>query len=128
MADMKDETKGTEHHEAHGIGRYVTIWLILLAFTGLTVMTGRMDLGAGNIFVAMGIATTKAALVVLFFMHLWDSGGVNRLVFVVSVVFVGVLIAGVFGDLLTRLPVTLPNGGPITNVPAQPAAPVRMHE
>ena len=48
-----------------------------------------MDLGAANIFIAMAIATTKATLVVLFFMHLYDEGGVNRLVFVVSLALSG---------------------------------------
>ena len=72
-----------------------------------------MDLGAANICVAMVIAITKATLVVLFFMHLWDEGGVNRLVFVVSLLFVAVLMLGVFGDLMTRLPITLPNDGPL---------------
>jgi cytochrome c oxidase subunit 4 len=103
-----------EHkHEAHGVGRYLVVYLALLAFTGLTVITGRIDLHGANIFIALAIATTKATLVVLFFMHLWDSGGVNRLVFVVSVLFVAVLLAGVFGDLLTRPPLALPYGGPI---------------
>jgi cytochrome c oxidase subunit 4 len=100
-------------HEAHGIKRYIVVWLTLLAFTALTVITGRMDLGGANIFIAMAIALTKATLVVLFFMHLYDEGGVNRLVFVVSVLFLIVLLLGSFGDLMTRLKVTLPNGGPI---------------
>jgi cytochrome c oxidase subunit 4 len=105
--------KEDAHGADHGIGRYALIWAILLAFTGLTVFTGRLDLGAANIFIALGIALTKATLVVLFFMHLWDTGGVNRLVFVVSVLFAVVLMLGVFGDLMVRLPTTLPNGGPI---------------
>jgi cytochrome c oxidase subunit 4 len=103
-----------EHkHEAHGIGRYIAVYVTLLFFTITTVITGRIDLGGANIFIALAIAVTKATLVVLFFMHLWDSGGVNRLVFVVSVLFVTVLLAGVFGDLLTRAPLALPYGGPI---------------
>ena len=100
-------------HEAHGMGRYVAIWLILLAFTIITVVTGRMDLGAANIYVAMAIATTKATLVVLFFMHLWEEGAVNRLIFVTSIIFALVLLLGLFGDLMTRAPGALPNGGPM---------------
>jgi cytochrome c oxidase subunit IV len=107
--------EGTHHaaaaHEgAHGIGRYIAVWLILLGLTVATVVTGKMT---GNIFLAMAIACTKATLVVLFFMHLYDEGGVNRLVFVVSVLFAVVLIVGVFGDIMTRLKVTLPNEGPM---------------
>ncbi len=115
------EADGGGHGGAHGIKRYAVVWAALLVFTGLTVWTGRMDLGPANIFIALIIATTKATLVVLFFMHLWDSGRVNRLVFVVSVLFLAVLILGVFGDLMTRLPVTLPYGGPMPHAPAGPA-------
>jgi cytochrome c oxidase subunit 4 len=97
-------------HGQHGIGRYIVIWLMLLAFTIITVVTGKMS---HNIFLALGIAVTKASLVVLFFMHLYDEGGVNRLIFVVSVLFAIVLIVGVFGDLMTRLQLTLPNEGPM---------------
>jgi len=109
-----EKEEGKHDAEAgHGIGRYALVWAILLFFTALTIITGRINLGAANIFIALIIAVTKATLVVPFFMHLWDMGGVNRLVFVVSVLFLVVLILGVFGDLVTRLPSSLPNGGPI---------------
>jgi cytochrome c oxidase subunit 4 len=109
----QEEKKHGEGAAHHGVGRYALIWALLLFFTALTIITGRLDLGSANIFIAMAIAITKATLVVLFFMHMWEMGGVNRMVFVVSLLFVGVLILGVFGDLVVRLPVTLPNGGPI---------------
>jgi caa(3)-type oxidase subunit IV len=127
-------------HENHGIKRYIIVYLTLILFTIITVWTGRMDLGAANIFVAMAIAVTKATLVVLFFMHLYDEGGVNRLVFVVSLLFVAVLMAFVFGDLMTRISMSLPNEGPMPikthsgamhgEVPAgegTPAAPAGEH-
>jgi cytochrome c oxidase subunit 4 len=122
VAETTQHKEGA-HEGGHGISRYVLIWAILLAFTGLTIFTGRLDLGAANIFIAMAIATTKATLVVLFFMHLWDTGGVNRLVFVVSVLFAIVLILGVFGDLMVRLPISLPNGGPLPMLPHGASAP-----
>jgi cytochrome c oxidase subunit 4 len=113
VAQTTTQKEGAHAGGHGGIGRYVLIWAILLVFTGITVATGRMDLGAANIFIALAIATTKATLVVLFFMHLWDMGGVNRLVFVVSVLFAVVLIIGVFGDLTARLTISLPHGGPL---------------
>ena len=51
------------------------VWAILLVFTGLTVCTGRMDLGRRNILIALVIATIKATLVVLFFMHMTEAAG-----------------------------------------------------
>ena len=107
------EHKHEEAHEHHGIGRYALVLAILLALTGITVWSGKQDFGGyWNIVIAMFIACTKATLVVLFFMHLWDEGGVNRLIFVTSVVFVGVLMLFTFGDLMFRVRMALPHGGP----------------
>jgi cytochrome c oxidase subunit 4 len=113
---------GSHAHAQHGITRYIVVWATLLVFTVLTVITGKMDLGTFNIWLAMGIALTKATLVVLFFMHLYDEGGVNRMVFVVSLLFVAVLLLGTFGDLMTRNPMTLPNEGPVGPTQTAPAA------
>jgi cytochrome c oxidase subunit 4 len=120
VAAQTHSKEADAHAEGHGTGRYWLIWAVLLAFTIITVVTGKIDLGAANIFIAMAIATTKATLVVLFFMHMWEAGGVNRLVFVVSVLFVAVLMLGTFGDLLIRMPMTLPNGGPVPAAVTQP--------
>ncbi|HEX3698815.1 MAG TPA: cytochrome C oxidase subunit IV family protein [Polyangia bacterium] len=112
------EAEAQAAHAHHGPGRYFLIWALLLGFTVTTVITGRMDLGAVNLPLALAIASIKATLVVLFFMHLSESHGVNRLVFVVSILFVLVLMAGVFGDLLTRFPLSLPSSGlPTTEGP-----------
>ena len=110
-----DSAHGGEH--AHGIGRYLKVWAALIAGTFLTVKTGHMDLGAGNIFLALTIASIKATLVVLFFMHMIDTPAANRIVFVTSIVFAIVLIIGVFGDLWTRNEMTLPSAAPSTEGP-----------
>lgn len=113
MADHAHSQSHASHgkgEHAHGMGRYVAVWLALLVLTILTVVTGRIDLGAANIWVAMGIATTKATLVVLFFMHLWESGHMNRLVLVTSILMVATLVLAVMGDLMTREPITMPLG------------------
>ena len=112
-ANNPPHAQGTHaHHDDHGIGRYFAVFIALLVLTGVTVWTGKHDFGELNIVIAMLIATVKASLVVLFFMHLWDEGPVNRLIFVVSVVFVGVMMAFTFGDLMFRYGGMLPNGGP----------------
>ena len=48
---------------------YYTIYLILLVCTYLTWQVAFFDLGAMNTVAALAIAVFKAALVVLFFMH-----------------------------------------------------------
>ncbi len=50
---------------------YLNVLLALACLTVITVGVSRVDVGRfGNIFVGVGIATIKASLVVLFFMHL----------------------------------------------------------
>jgi cytochrome c oxidase subunit 4 len=100
------------HH--HSTKSYFVVWVILLTCTVLTVWTGYMDLGKVNLPLALSIATLKASLVVWYFMHMREAAGTNRIVFVTSFVFLLVMIFGVFGDLWTRAPMTLPSGAPST--------------
>ncbi len=127
MASKLPTSQAEAHGHAHGPGRYFVIWALLLVFTITTVVTGRMDLGAVNLPLALTIASIKATLVVLFFMHLSESHGVNRLVFVVSILFMLVLMLGVFGDLLTRPPLALPIGIPTTEGPEISVPLPRLH-
>jgi len=48
---------------------YWVIWAILIVCTILTAWIATVDLGKANTVVALGIATFKASLVVLIFMH-----------------------------------------------------------
>ncbi len=85
-----EESARLSHSHA---GRYAVIWIALVAFTFLTWALSRLHLGGGwGIVVALAIAITKSTLVALFFMHLWDQRGANRLVFVTALVFVSLLI------------------------------------
>ena len=60
---------------------YLAVWFALIIGTILTVIAAEIDLGALNNVVMLLIACTKAALVVLFFMHVrWST----RLTWVVA--------------------------------------------
>ena len=60
---------------------YVGVFLALIVGTGLTVAAAEVDLGALNNIVMLGLAMTKATLVILFFMHVrWST----RLTWVVA--------------------------------------------
>jgi cytochrome c oxidase subunit 4 len=48
---------------------YWGVFLALVVGTIVTVWTATFDLGAMNLVVALAIATVKASLVILFFMH-----------------------------------------------------------
>jgi cytochrome c oxidase subunit IV len=123
----------TSAHTHPGPGRYVLVWIALLFFTALTVGLGRIHLPGGwSIIVAMAIAVVKSTLVVLFFMHLWDHGGANRLVLATTLVFVGLLMGIVLLDNATRYAVANPPTdatlqamppGPDVVMPRAPAAP-----
>jgi cytochrome c oxidase subunit 4 len=98
-----------KEHIAHASPmRYVVCWLLLAIFTTLTYYLSSFELGEWSLIVAMLIACAKATVVALFFMHLWDHRGASRLVFVVSLVFLALLISIVLIDQATRFPLALP--------------------
>lgn len=49
---------------------YIVVWAALLVMTAVTVGVSYLDLGLMNATVAFGIASFKAGLVALYFMHL----------------------------------------------------------
>jgi cytochrome c oxidase subunit 4 len=81
---------------------YYTIYAILLACTYLTWQVAFFDLGALNTVAALAIAVFKAAIVVLFFMHVKYSTRLTWIVVVGSVFWLGILLALTFNDYLTR--------------------------
>ena len=81
---------------------YYTIFLALLGLTGLTVGVTYVDLGQANLLVALAIACTKAALVVLFFMHMRWSSRLVHVTGITALVFLAILAVFTFGDYLSR--------------------------
>lgn len=90
---------------------YVAVFAALLAFTFLTVAAARVDLGepelAGlrmplNVLVAVAIAVVKAALVVLFFMHVKYSGRLVQIVVASAFVFLAILLVITLSDYVSR--------------------------
>ena len=83
---------------------YVAIWLALMAGTILTVVVAEIDLGPLNPVMALAIATTKAVLVVLFFMHVkYAHEKLTKLVIVTAIFFFLILLALTMADYTTRL-------------------------
>jgi len=93
----------SEHSES-SLTIYVGIWLTLLAGTALTVFAARIDLGPFNAAVALTIATVKALLVALFFMHIKGaSEKLLKLVVISTVFFLFILLTLSMADYGTRL-------------------------
>jgi cytochrome c oxidase subunit 4 len=81
---------------------YYAVFAALLVLTGVTVAVARVDLGALNTIVALGIAATKAALVVLFFMHVRYGSRLVWLVVAAGVLWLAILIVLTMADVATR--------------------------
>lgn len=81
---------------------YYLIFAALMVGTYITVQVSFFDLGALNTVVALTIAVTKAALVVLFFMHVRYSTRLTWAVVAGSVFWLGILLVLTFSDYLTR--------------------------
>jgi cytochrome c oxidase subunit 4 len=90
----------------HTVSRsvYYLIFISLIVLTAITVYVAFLDLGPFSDVIALGIAVTKATLVVLFFMHVKYS---NKLVWAFvssSILFLIILLAFTMSDFITRGP------------------------
>jgi len=92
-----------EEHSTHSQGFYLAIGAVLLVLTATTVGAAFVNLGPLNPVVALLIATIKATLVVLFFMHV--KGASEKLtgaVVVSGFFFLAILLSLSLADYLTR--------------------------
>jgi len=117
-----------EAHEHGGPSVYAKTLVALLILTGVTIGASYIDLGSGNVVVALIIATIKASLVVLFFMHLrWDKP-VYGIVAMAGFLFLGIFLMFSLMDQDTRN-YYLPQNLHRTEVPLTPGtAPAAMTE
>lgn len=95
------EQEHSEHIVPPGI--YATIITTLLILTGLTVFAAFVDLGRFNIVVALAIATIKATLVVLFFMHAKYVPQRTKLVIISGIFWLALLLLMTLSDYVSRV-------------------------
>jgi len=84
---------------------YYTIFFVLMGLTALTTWVAFFDLGVMNNVVALSIASIKAALVLLYFMHVRFSG---RLIWVFAAAgffWLVIFFVLILTDYATRIPV-----------------------
>lgn len=87
---MSEHTKDGIHISS--IRLLVVVLIALMVGTWLTVTATYVDLGALNIWIGLAIATAKAVLVGLYYMHLrWDKP-FNAFVFLLAFAFLGIFI------------------------------------
>ncbi|MFQ5963593.1 MAG: cytochrome C oxidase subunit IV family protein [Candidatus Scalinduaceae bacterium] len=92
----------SEHEHIVSYKVIVIIWLVLLVLTGVTVTVSYVDLGALNIWVALGIASTKSALIISFFMHMKYERPIFKLFLLVALCILAIFIGFTFFDVLYR--------------------------
>ncbi|HXJ91038.1 MAG TPA: cytochrome C oxidase subunit IV family protein [Candidatus Binatia bacterium] len=92
-----------DHAKSSPLKTYFTVWGALLVGTYLTYKAALIDLGPFNPVVALGIATTKALLVALFFMHLKNaSERLLKLVVASTILFLMILLFLTLTDYMSR--------------------------
>jgi cytochrome c oxidase subunit 4 len=102
-----------DDHAAHGEGKghahhvtpmpvYFAVFGALMVLTGITVWVAQFDFGAANTLVAMLVATIKASLVALIFMHLLYEERLNSVAFGFGLIFVALFFIFTLADVLTR--------------------------
>ena len=81
---------------------YIVIFVSLMLGTAITIWAAFQNFGKFNIVIALAIATIKATLVVLYFMHARYSPGRTQLVIVCSVFWLAIMLALTLADYDTR--------------------------
>lgn len=106
------------HAEHSGTGHVVNPMILvgtlaaLLVLTFVTVAITWVDLGEFNLWAAMIIATVKAALVALFFMHLYWDKPIIAITLITSLVLVMLFIGLSMVDIEQTLPQRIPDYAP----------------
>ncbi len=99
---------------------YLIVFGLLLLLTALTIGMAYQDLGALNTPLALGIAVTKAALVVLFFMHVRYTRGLTWVFVAAGFLWLAILLVFTLTDIYTRD--WLPFYGPSFDVEIEPGS------
>ena len=98
---MAEHTEHSEHISSSSF--YWLIWAILIGATFLTAWIATIDLGMFNTIVALFIATCKASIVVLFFMHVkYTSEKMTKAVLIAAVFWLLLLLVLSLADYSTR--------------------------
>ena len=92
-----------EHHT--GLRGYAAVCLALFVLTGVTVYVAKFDFGDLNIVVAMLIASIKASIVALYFMHLKFEDKLTWIYALYPLFLLFLLIGFTIMETFTRVPV-----------------------
>lgn len=90
-----------DHHHEHPPVPYTAIAATLFVMTAITIGASFINLGkAGNVILAMAIASFKASLVMLFFMHLKYEKKTMVVIALIPYVLAAILLFALFPDIV----------------------------
>jgi cytochrome c oxidase subunit IV len=104
--DLPEEHSATQHVS---LSTYLVVFAALMVLLVVTVAVAfYVHAGDLNLIIALVIATVKAALVVLFFMHVKYASRLTKIFVCAAFLWLAILFALTFADYLTRdwLPVS----------------------
>ncbi len=94
-----------EEKQEHNIVRartFVLVWISLVILTGVTIMAAEMRMGEWSMLANLLIASTKASLVLWFFMHLKYEKKIFKMLFLVPIATITIIIGMTFFDIWYR--------------------------
>lgn len=97
-----DGQAGTHSHHVVPLRVYLAVGGALFILTIVTIAVSLVPLGGWNVVVALGVASIKASLVALIFMHLLYDKKIFLIIFVAAIVFLAVFIIFTLFDTLHR--------------------------
>lgn len=98
-----NDSQNVLHPHITPMSTYLKVGGALFGLTILTVIMHQLPIGVLHAPVAFLIAAIKAALVLLYFMHLKDDTNMNRFIFGTSFFFLAVLAIFCVLDIATRV-------------------------
>lgn len=101
---------------------YAATLVTLLILTFITVGASYLDFGTGNIVIALAIATVKASLVGLIFMHLLHDKPIDGLILIAGFLLLSLFLGICYIDFDSRGNLEPANMKAPVAVPAKPAA------
>ena len=81
---------------------FIIVWLALLVLTAITIGAAQVHFGALNVWIALGIATLKAGLVIAVFMHMKYEQRLFKLALLSTLAILAIFIGLTFFDVLYR--------------------------
>ena len=102
VSTHEDETESLVH--VADLRVLLAVFGALVVLTAITVGVSYFDFGALNLLVAVSVATVKAALVALYFMHLRYDSLFNAIIFTIGVAFLGLFLIITMMDTVQYTP------------------------